>query len=105
MVDDSVIRLTSEGPIASPIMYRRTGADMNLEGNGAVHSSFDGKVIYRNKWVGTNLSEDDIAVASHDWPSACGRATTGRRPILSRRAARTTPWDWRSSSLRGPGLT
>ncbi|HEX7490667.1 MAG TPA: Gfo/Idh/MocA family oxidoreductase [Candidatus Limnocylindrales bacterium] len=65
IVDDTVIRLTQEGPVTSPIVYRRTGVDMNLEGNEVVHTSFDGRVIYRNPWVGTNLSEDDIAVASH----------------------------------------
>ena len=65
IVDDTVTRLTSEGPVTSPIVYRRTGVDMNLEGNEVVHTSFDGRVIYRNEWVGTNLSEDDIAVADH----------------------------------------
>lgn len=65
IVDDSVTRLTSEGPVTSPIVYRRTGVDMNLEGNEVVHASFDGRVVFRNQWVGTNLSEDDIAVASH----------------------------------------
>lgn len=65
IVDDTVTRLTPEGPITSPIVYRRTGVDMNLEGNEVVHTSFDGKVVYRNPWVGTRLSEDDIAVASH----------------------------------------
>ena len=65
IVDDTVTRLTSEGAVTSPIVYRRTGVDMNLEGNEVVHTSFDGRVIYRNPWVGTSLSEDDIAVASH----------------------------------------
>jgi predicted dehydrogenase len=65
IVDDTVTRLTAEGPITSPIVYRRTGVDMNLEGNEVVHASFDGRVVYRNPWVGTSLSEDDIAVASH----------------------------------------
>ncbi len=65
IVDDTVTRLTAEGPITSPIVYRRTGVDMNLEGNEVVHASFDGRVIYRNPWVGSSLSEDDIAVASH----------------------------------------
>ena len=65
IVDDTVTRLTSEGAVTSPIVYRRTGVDMNLEGNEVVHTSFDGRVMYRNPWVGTNLSEDDIAVASH----------------------------------------
>ena len=65
IVDDVVTRLTVDGPVTSPIVYRRTGVDMNLEGNEVVHASFDGRVIYRNPWVGTRLSEDDIAVASH----------------------------------------
>ncbi len=65
IVDDTVTRLTKDGPVTSPIVYRRTGVDMNLEGNEVVNASFDGRVIYRNPWVGTRLSEDDIAVASH----------------------------------------
>jgi predicted dehydrogenase len=65
IVDDQVTRLTAEGPVTSPIVYRRTGVDMNLEGNEVVHTSFDGRVVYRNPWVGSRLSEDDIAVASH----------------------------------------
>ena len=64
IVDNEVTRLTHDGPVTSPIMYRRTGVDMNLEGNEVVHTSFDGSVIWRNPWVGTRLSEDDIAVAS-----------------------------------------
>lgn len=65
IVDDTVTRLTADGPVTSPVVYRRTGVDMNLEGNDVVHASFDGKVVYRNPWVGTRLSEDDVAVASH----------------------------------------
>jgi predicted dehydrogenase len=65
MADDSFTRHTEDGPVTSPIVYRRTGVDLNLEGNEVVHASFDGRVIWRNPWVGTRLSEDDIAVASH----------------------------------------
>lgn len=64
IVDDQVTRLTADGPVTSPIVYRRTGVDMNLEGNEVTHTSFDGSVIWKNPWVGTRLSEDDIAVAS-----------------------------------------
>jgi predicted dehydrogenase len=64
IVDDEVTRLTDEGVIISPISYRRTGIDMNLEGNEVVSASFEGRVVYRNPWIGTRLSEDDIAVAS-----------------------------------------
>jgi predicted dehydrogenase len=61
---DAVTRLTADGPVTSPISYRRTGLDLNLEGNDVVNATFDGEVVYRNPWVGTRLSEDDIAVAS-----------------------------------------
>ncbi len=64
IVDDTVTRLTPDGPVTSPISYRRTGGDMNLEGNDVVTAAFDGKVVYRNPWAGTRFSEDDIAVAS-----------------------------------------
>lgn len=65
IVDDTVTRLTADGSVTSPLVYRRSGLDMNLEGNEVVHASFDGNVVYRNPWVGTRLSEDDIAVAAH----------------------------------------
>ena len=78
IVDDAVTRLTPDGPISSPIVYRRTGVDMNLEGNEVVHTSFDGRVVFRNPWVGTRLSEDDIAVASH--LEATGRWARGEGP-------------------------
>ena len=64
IVDDTVTRLVEPtSPVESPLVYRRTGVDMNLEGNDLVHISFDGTVVHRNAWVGTRLSEDDIAVA------------------------------------------
>lgn len=78
LVDDAVTRLTADGPVTSPIVYRRTGVDMNLEGNEVVHTSFDGRVVYRNPWVGSRLSEDDIAVASH--LAAVGAWARGEAP-------------------------
>ena len=64
IVDDTVTRWTEEGVVISPVSYRRTGTDMNLEGNDVVSASFEGRIVYQNPWVGTRLSEDDIAVAS-----------------------------------------
>jgi len=64
IVDDTVTRLSNEGIIVSPISYRRTGIDMNLEGNEIVSASYEGRLVYENPWTGTSLSEDDIAVAS-----------------------------------------
>ena len=65
MVDDVVTAWDGRDPITSRIEYRRTGVDMNLEGNEVVHTSFNGTVLWRNAWVGTRLSEDDLAVADH----------------------------------------
>jgi predicted dehydrogenase len=69
--DDTVTHLTDEGVVVSPISYRRTGIDMNLEGNEVVSASFEGRFVWRNAWIGTRLSEDDIAVA--DFLEATGR--------------------------------
>ncbi|WP_240675514.1 Gfo/Idh/MocA family protein [Cellulomonas endophytica] len=63
VVDDTVTRLTPDGVVTSPVAYRRTGVDMNLEGNDVTHASFDGRVVWRNAWAGTRFSEDDLAVA------------------------------------------
>ncbi|QHC61630.1 Gfo/Idh/MocA family oxidoreductase [Rathayibacter festucae] len=71
IADDSVTHLSEEGVIVSPISYRRTGIDMNLEGNEVVTASFEGRIVWRNEWVGTRLSEDDLAVA--DLLEATGR--------------------------------
>lgn len=62
--DDTVVRWADGDPVTSRLEYRRTGHDLNLEGNDLVHVSFDGRVVYRNPWVGSRLNEDDIAVAS-----------------------------------------
>ncbi|WP_225753401.1 Gfo/Idh/MocA family protein [Actinotalea sp. Marseille-Q4924] len=65
VVDDEVTRLVGPTtPVTSPLSYRRTGIDMNLEGNDLVHVAFDGRVVYENPWVGSRLSEDDVGVAS-----------------------------------------
>jgi predicted dehydrogenase len=78
LVDDTVTRFTDEGPVTSPLVYRRTGIDMNLEGNDLVTVTFDGRVVYRNAWAGTRLSEDDIAVA--DNLAATGAWARGEAP-------------------------
>lgn len=64
IVDDSITRLTDQGVVLSPLSYRRSGVDLNLEGNELVSASFEGRIVYENPWIGTRLSEDDIAVAS-----------------------------------------
>jgi predicted dehydrogenase len=64
LVDDTVQRFEGSDVIVSPITYRRTGVDLNLEGNDIVSAAFEGRIVYRNPWAGTRLSEDDIAVAT-----------------------------------------
>jgi predicted dehydrogenase len=65
IVDDRVVRLADPtSPVESQLVRRQTGIDLNLEGVDLDHISFDGRVIYRNPFKGTRLSEDDIAVAA-----------------------------------------
>jgi predicted dehydrogenase len=65
LVDDRLVRLVEPAtPVESHLVHRRTGIDLNLEGNELDHVSLDGRVLYRNPFRGTRLSEDDIAVAA-----------------------------------------
>lgn len=63
IVDNQVTRWVDGDVVTSPLSSRRTGVDLNLEGNDVVSVSFEGRIVYRNGWAGTRLSEDDIAVA------------------------------------------
>lgn len=63
IANDSVLRMTPDGPVGSRLEHRRTGVDLNLEGNALWHTSFDGEVVYRNAWHDARMSEDDLAVA------------------------------------------
>jgi predicted dehydrogenase len=65
IVDDAVTRLHDPTtPITSALSRRQTGIDLNLEGLDLKHISFDGDVVYRNPFVGSGMSDDDIAVAA-----------------------------------------
>ncbi|MEW2426428.1 Gfo/Idh/MocA family oxidoreductase [Micromonospora sp. NPDC047644] len=64
LVDDRVVRLIDPStPVESFLTRRQTGLDLNLEGLDLKHISFDGDVVYRNPFVGSGMSDDDIAVA------------------------------------------
>jgi predicted dehydrogenase len=68
LVDDRVVRLVDpRTPVESALIRRQTGIDLNLEGLDLKHISFDGEVVYRNPFVGSGLSDDDIAVADLAW--------------------------------------
>jgi predicted dehydrogenase len=65
IVDDQVTRmLDGTTPVTSALTRRQTGHDLNLEGLDLKHISFDGQVVYRNPFVGSGMSDDDIAVAA-----------------------------------------
>jgi predicted dehydrogenase len=65
IADDRVVRLVDPtSPVESHLVRRQTGIDLNLEGVDLDHISFDGRVVYRNPFKGTRLSEDDVAVAA-----------------------------------------
>src|SRR3954471_12550664 len=64
LADDQVVRLADPAtPVSSPLVHRRTGIDLNLEGNELDHISFDGRVVYRNPFPGARFSGDDLGVA------------------------------------------
>jgi predicted dehydrogenase len=64
LVDDRVVRMVdATTPVESVLLRRQTGWDLNLEGLDLKHISLDGAVVYRNPFVGSGLSDDDLAVA------------------------------------------
>lgn len=64
VVDDAVTRMVDPlSPVTSSLSYRRRGTDMDLEGVDLDTVAFDGRVVYRNAWAGTRMSDDDLAVA------------------------------------------
>ncbi len=65
IVDDSVVRLAdARTPVSSLLLRRRLGVDLNLEGFDVEHISFDGRVVWRNAYLGSRFSEDDLAVTA-----------------------------------------
>ena len=65
IVDDRVVRLADPTtPVDSCLNRRQLGVDLNLEGVGLDHISFEGRVVYRNPFPGARFSEDDLAVAT-----------------------------------------
>jgi predicted dehydrogenase len=65
IVDDSLVRLVdARTPVSSVLTRRQLGVDLNLEGFDVEHISFEGRVVWRNPYVGSRFSEDDLAVAA-----------------------------------------
>jgi predicted dehydrogenase len=63
IVDEAVVRMADpRTPYETPLVRRRTGLDLNLEGSEVRHITFDGRVVWRNDHTGAHFSEDDLAV-------------------------------------------
>ena len=64
IADERVVRMADPvTPVESSFVRRQAGLDLNLEGVDLQHVSLDGRVLWRNPFVGARLSEDDLAVA------------------------------------------
>jgi predicted dehydrogenase len=64
IVDEKITRLVDPfTPVESHLLRRQAGLDLNLEGVDLQHISVDGRVVYRNPFLGARYSEDDLAVA------------------------------------------
>lgn len=64
LVDDAVTRWVDERTILTSTFNRRvSGLEQNLDGFDLEHISLDGRVLYRNEFLGARLADDDLAVA------------------------------------------
>ena len=62
---DEVIRLAApHAVVQSSIRRYQVGHDLNLDGHDTEHLSFDGRVVYRNPFLGQRLMDEEIAIAS-----------------------------------------
>jgi predicted dehydrogenase len=62
---DEVIRLAEpRAVVQSTIRRYQVGHDLNLDGHDTEHLSFDGRVVYRNPFLGRRWMDDEIAMAS-----------------------------------------
>jgi predicted dehydrogenase len=78
LVDERVVRLAAPPtPVESHLVRRQTGIELNLEGVDLDHISLDERVVYRNPFRGTRLSDDDVGVA------ALLERTGAPRPLLA----------------------
>jgi predicted dehydrogenase len=65
IADDTVVRLAEPRTIVTSDLRRyQLGHDLNLDGHDLEHISFDGRVAYRNPFVGQRLMDEEIAIGT-----------------------------------------
>ncbi len=63
--DLECVRLIDGPAITSSTLNRyQLGQDLNLDGHDTEHISFDGRVVYKNPFVGLRLMDEEIAIAT-----------------------------------------
>ena len=50
--------------VTSPVVRTQSGVDQDMDGFDLEHLTFEGRVLFRNPFVGARLADDDIAVAT-----------------------------------------
>jgi len=63
--NDDVVRLVEPHTfLTSPIVRRQLGYDLDLDGYDTDHLSFEGTVTWRNPFLGSRFSDEEIAIAT-----------------------------------------
>jgi predicted dehydrogenase len=75
---DDVVRLAGPRTIlTAPIERRQIGYDLDLDGYDTDHLAFEGKVLWRNPFIGLRFSDEELGIASllvamADWVRGAG---------------------------------
>ncbi len=65
IVDDALVTLTDEPAIVKSDFKRyQLGYDLNLDGFDTEHISLNGKVLYKNPFIGLRLMDEEIAIGT-----------------------------------------
>ena len=65
IADDDVVHMPERRTILrSSLVRSQLGYDLNLDGYDTEHISFDGRVVFRNPFLGLRLMDEEIAIAS-----------------------------------------